>query len=151
VTINNSTQTNKVPILGSIPLVGQAFRFKQVTRSRTNLAFIITPIAFQAANPERAVAVSEYDRAQMIGPKGNLNDPDLLGRVNVNETDFHNAMSTGQYQESEKNPVNSLQKAASRAESPNAIGETGRPMSACGGYLVLVSEPRNFSGKITQI
>jgi Flp pilus assembly secretin CpaC len=106
VTINNSTQTNKVPILGSIPLVGQAFRFKQVTRSRTNLAFIITPIAFQAANPDQAVAVSEYGRAQMIGPKGSLNDPDLLGPVNVNETDFHNAMSTGQYQESDKNPVN---------------------------------------------
>jgi hypothetical protein len=120
VTINNSTQTNKVPILGSIPLVGQAFRFKQVTRSRTNLAFIITPIAFQAANPERAVAVSEYDRAQMIGPKGNLNDPDLLGRVNVNETDFHNAMSTGQYQESEKNPVNSQKQYKKRlpAQSP---------------------------------
>jgi Flp pilus assembly secretin CpaC len=120
VTINNSTQTNKVPILGSIPLVGQAFRFKQVTRSRTNLAFIITPIAFEAGNPERAVAVSEYDRAQMIGPKGNLNDPDLLGRVNVNETDFHNAMSTGQYQESDKNPVNAQKQYKKRlpAQSP---------------------------------
>ena len=120
VTINNSTQTNKVPILGSIPLVGQAFRFKQVTRSRTNLAFIITPIAFEAGNPERAVAVSEYDRAQMIGPKGNLNDPDLLGRVSVNETDFHNAMSTGQYQESDKNPVNAQKQYKKRlpAQSP---------------------------------
>jgi Flp pilus assembly secretin CpaC len=106
VTVNNSISSNKVPILGSIPLLGQAFRFKSTSRSRTNLAFIITPIAFQAANPERAVAVSEYDRAQMIAPKGNLNDPDLLGRVNENETDFHNAMSTGQYQESDKNPVN---------------------------------------------
>src|ERR1700693_3837961 len=48
VTVNNSISTNKVPILGSIPLLGQAFRFKQVNRSRTNLAFIITPIAFQA-------------------------------------------------------------------------------------------------------
>jgi Flp pilus assembly secretin CpaC len=120
VTINNSVSTNKVPILGSIPLLGQAFRFKQVMRSRTNLAFIITPIAFQAGNPERAVAVSEYDRAQMIAPKGNLNDPDLLGRVNVNETDFHNAISTGQYQESDKNPVNAQKQYKKRlpAQSP---------------------------------
>jgi type II secretory pathway component GspD/PulD (secretin) len=120
VTINNSVSTNKVPILGSIPLLGQAFRFKSVSRSRTNLAFVITPIAFPAANPDQAVAVSEYDRAQMIGPKGNLNDPDLLGRVNVNETDFHNAMSTGQYQESDKNPVNAQKQYKKRlpAQSP---------------------------------
>ncbi len=62
VTVNNSTSTNRVPILGSIPLLGQAFRFKSTTRSRTNLAFIITPVAFQAENPERSVEVSEYDR-----------------------------------------------------------------------------------------
>jgi type II secretory pathway component GspD/PulD (secretin) len=127
VTINNSTQTNKVPILGSIPLVGQAFRFKQVTRSRTNLAFIITPIAFEAGNPERAVAVSEYDRAQMIGPKGNLNDPDLLGRVNVNETDFHNAMSTGQYQESDKNPVNAQRQYKKRLPAQNPQMPSAKP------------------------
>ena len=53
VTIDNSTSTNKVPVLGSIPLLGQAFRYKTVSRTRTNLAFIITPIAFEAGNPER--------------------------------------------------------------------------------------------------
>ena len=63
VTIDNSISTNKVPVLGSIPLLGQAFRFKTVSRTRTNLAFIITPIAFQAANPERSVGVSEHNRA----------------------------------------------------------------------------------------
>jgi type II secretory pathway component GspD/PulD (secretin) len=103
VTVNNSTSTNKVPVLGSIPLLGQAFRFKSVTRSRTNLAFIITPIAFQAENPERSVQVSEYNRAQIIGPEHDISDPDLIGRVNENATDFHNAVSTGQ--ESDKNPV----------------------------------------------
>ena len=105
VTVNNSISTNKVPVLGSIPLLGQAFRFKQVNRSRTNLAFIITPIAFEAGNPERAVEVSEYDRGEIISPEHNLSDPDLLGRVHENATDFHNALSTGQYQESDKNPV----------------------------------------------
>src|SRR5580704_14793188 len=51
-TLDNSITTNKIPVLGSLPLLGQAFRFKSVTRTRTNLAFIITPIAFPAGNPE---------------------------------------------------------------------------------------------------
>jgi hypothetical protein len=106
VTVNNSVSNNKVPILGSIPLLGQAFRFKSTSRTRTNLAFIITPVAFQAENPQRSVEVSEYDRGQIIGPRQDLSDPDLLGRVNENATDFHNALSTGQIQESDKNPVN---------------------------------------------
>jgi len=105
VTINNSISNNKVPILGSIPLVGQAFRFKSLARSRTNLAFIITPIAFQAANPARSVGVSEHDRGSIIGPEHDLADPDLIGRANDNATDFRNALSNGEYQESEKNPV----------------------------------------------
>jgi Flp pilus assembly secretin CpaC len=91
-----------VPVLGSIPLLGQAFRFKSVTRARTNLAFIITPIAFQAESP---MMVNEYDRASIIGPERSLTDPDLIGPVNMNATDFHNVMSTGQSQGSEKNPV----------------------------------------------
>ena len=41
----------------------------------------------------------------IIGPERDLSDPDLIGRVNDNATDFHNALSTGQYQESDKNPV----------------------------------------------
>jgi type II secretory pathway component GspD/PulD (secretin) len=105
VTIDNSITTNKVPILGSIPLLGQAFRFKQTNRTRTNLAFIITPVAFQAGSPEQAVEVSERDRASIIGPERNLEDPYLLGRGQQNATDFHNAISTGQFQESDKNPV----------------------------------------------
>jgi len=106
VTIDNSVSTNKVPVLGSIPLVGQAFRYKQVNRTRTNLAFIITPIAFKAGSPEQSVEISEHDRGAMIGPERDLADPNLLGRANDNATDFHNALSTGQYQESDKNPVN---------------------------------------------
>jgi Flp pilus assembly secretin CpaC len=105
VTINNSISTNKVPLLGSLPLVGNAFKFKFNSRSRTNLAFIITPVAFQAAKPDQAVAVSEQDRASIIGPEHDLADPDLIGRVNRNAPDYRNALSTGQYQESEKNPV----------------------------------------------
>jgi Flp pilus assembly secretin CpaC len=101
-TVDNSTTTNKVPVLGSIPLLGQAFRYKQTVHTRTNLAFLITPVAFQAQNP---IEVNEADRAALIGPEKDLADPKLLGRVNQNATDFNNALSTGQFQDSEKNPV----------------------------------------------
>jgi Flp pilus assembly secretin CpaC len=101
-TIDNSTTTNKVPVLGSIPLLGQAFRYKQTTRSRTNLAFLITPVAFQAGTP---IEVNEADRAALIGPERDLADPNLLGPANRNATDFNNALSTGQFQDADKNPV----------------------------------------------
>jgi len=118
-TIENSTSTNKVPVLGSIPLLGQAFRFKSVSRSRTNLAFVITPIAFPAGNnAERSVEVSEQNRASLIGPEKDLADPNLLGRVNQNATDFHNALSTGQFQDSDKNPVKGRKLRTHKQPSP---------------------------------
>ena len=118
VTVNNSISNNKVPLLGSIPVLGQAFRFKSVTRSRTNLAFIITPIAFQAENPERSVEVSDYDRRTIIGPERDLAEPDLIGRVNENATDFHNALPNGEYRESDKNPVNRHKKSKPKKQHP---------------------------------
>jgi hypothetical protein len=124
VTINNSISTNRVPILGSIPLLGQAFRFKSTSRSRTNLAFIITPIAFPAGNLEQSVQVSEHDRAALIGPERDLSDPELLGHVNENGTDFHNALSTGQSQEPGKNPVKRKKsKAKKRISSEGPVPE----------------------------
>jgi Flp pilus assembly secretin CpaC len=118
VTINNSISTNKVPLLGSLPLVGNAFRFKSNMRTRTNLAFIITPVAFQAERPDRAVAVSEQNRASIIGPEHDLADPDLIGRAKQNATDFRNALATRQYQESEKNPVRGYKQTARKKRSP---------------------------------
>ena len=105
VTIDNSVSKNKVPVLGDIPLLGSAFRYKTILRTRTNLAFVITPIAFEAGNPARSVAVSQHDREVIVGPEGDLNDPALIGRVNDNSTDLRNSLSTGRYQESDKNPV----------------------------------------------
>ncbi len=119
VTITNSVSTNKVPILGSIPLLGQAFRFKSSSRSRTNLAFIITPIAFQAENPERSVQVSDYNRRSIIGPEHDLAEPDLIGHVNENATDLRNALSTGQFQESGKNTINRQKKSKPKKQYPS--------------------------------
>jgi hypothetical protein len=116
VSVENSVTNNRVPILGSLPLLGQAFRYKTVSRTRTNLAFIITPIAFQAAKPDRAVAVSGYNQATIIGPEHDISDPDLIGRAYDNATDFHNAISTGQSQD--KNPVARRKLTRPRKQSP---------------------------------
>ncbi len=118
VTINNSVSNNKVPVLGSIPLVGNAFRFKSTSRSRTNLAFIITPVAFQAERPDRAVAVSEYNQATMTGPERDLADPALVGRANANAMELRNAPGTPQDQESEKNPVRASKQTARKKHNP---------------------------------
>ncbi len=129
VTVSNTVSNNKVPILGSIPLLGQAFRFKSTSRSRTNLAFIITPIAFQAESPQRSVEVSDYDRGVIIGPERDLSDPGLIGPVNENATDFHNALSTGQFQESGKNPVNrhKLSKPKKQNSTQSSVPEPQTP------------------------
>lgn len=39
----NITTRSKVPLLGDIPLVGQAFRTDKQTRSKTELYIIVTP------------------------------------------------------------------------------------------------------------
>jgi type II secretory pathway component GspD/PulD (secretin) len=119
VNLNTSVSNNKVPILGSIPLIGQAFRSRAVTRTRTNLAFIITPVAFEAGNPQQSVAASERDRGAIIGPERDLADPDLIGRVNNNATDFHNAMSTAESQLSDKNPVTGHKKRKPKKQNPD--------------------------------
>jgi type II secretory pathway component GspD/PulD (secretin) len=118
VTINNSVSNNQVPVLGNIPFVGNAFRFKSTSRSRTNLAFLITPVAFEASNSGRAVAVSEYNQATINAPERDLADPDLVGRANVNETSFRNAQATGKNQESEKNPVRGNKQSARKKHNP---------------------------------
>ena len=118
VTINNSVSNNEVPVLGNIPLVGNAFRFKSTSRSRTNLAFIITPVAFQAEKPDRAVAVSEYNQATMVGQERELADPALVGRANANVMELRNALGTAQDPDPEKNAVRASKQKARKKHNP---------------------------------
>jgi len=39
----NLTSKSKVPLLGDLPLIGQAFRTDKQTRSKTELYIIVTP------------------------------------------------------------------------------------------------------------
>jgi hypothetical protein len=88
------------------------------------LAFIITPIAFQAGNPEQSIATSEQGRAELIGPEHDLADPHLFGPTNQNATDFHNAISTGQLQGSDKNPVKARRQRKRLTAPQNTVPQT---------------------------
>jgi Flp pilus assembly secretin CpaC len=71
---------NKVPFLGNLPLIGAAFRNKQASKQRTNLVFIITPMAYNAANATKAVTINELNRQHYSAqPLDIYADPDEIG------------------------------------------------------------------------
>jgi general secretion pathway protein D len=57
---NNNTQ-GQVPLLGSIPIIGNAFKFKDNTIAKTELLIFITPTVMRNLNEARAVT-DEYRR-----------------------------------------------------------------------------------------
>jgi general secretion pathway protein D len=57
---NNNTQ-GQVPLLGSIPIIGNAFKFKDNTIAKTELMIFITPTVMRNLNEARAVT-DEYRR-----------------------------------------------------------------------------------------
>jgi general secretion pathway protein D len=57
---NNNTQ-GQVPLLGSIPIIGNAFKFKDNTIAKTELMIFITPTVIRNLNEARAVT-DEYRR-----------------------------------------------------------------------------------------
>ena len=57
--------------------------------------------------------------SKLLVPALVSSDPDLLGRVNENATDLHNALSTGQFQDSDKNPVKTRKR--SKYKKPTAV------------------------------
>jgi type II secretory pathway component GspD/PulD (secretin) len=114
--INESTTEtrNKVPVLGNIPLVGYAFRSKNYIKQRTNLVFIITPIAYEASSPQQAVGISEKNRQDYsTRPNDNYADPETLGHnADIYPPDLRNALADPSQREtdthsiSDRNPEN---------------------------------------------
>jgi general secretion pathway protein D len=43
-------ETNKVPLLGDIPLVGYAFKYEEQTKEKIELVIIVTPHLVKAKN-----------------------------------------------------------------------------------------------------
>ena len=71
---------NKVPFLGDIPLVGAAFRSKSAQKQRTNLVFIFTPMAYNAANSTQAATVNELNHQNYnADPLDVYADPNHIG------------------------------------------------------------------------
>jgi Flp pilus assembly secretin CpaC len=107
--INESTTEtrNKVPILGNIPLVGYAFRSKNYIKQRTNLVFIITPIAYNAKSPQQAVGINEKNRQDYsMKPESNYADPETLGHnADIYPPDLRNALADPREREIDTNPL----------------------------------------------
>ncbi|MGE5663870.1 MAG: type II secretion system protein GspD, partial [Deltaproteobacteria bacterium] len=58
-----STLERKVPLLGDIPLLGYLFRFKSVTRNKTNLLIFLTPHVIKA--PDELLKTTDTQRRKM--------------------------------------------------------------------------------------
>lgn len=57
--MDERTNDSKVPLLGDIPLISMAFRSKQREKQRANIAFLITPTAYDPVVPAQAVRQAE--------------------------------------------------------------------------------------------
>lgn len=107
ITESKSQQINKVPLLGNIPLLGAAFRSKQDTKQRTNLVFIITPTAYDAADPAQAVGINEFNRQHYTAePNDVYADPQTLGHnAEIYPPELRQALSNPAEQEPDTDPL----------------------------------------------
>jgi type II secretory pathway component GspD/PulD (secretin) len=107
--INESTTEtkSKVPLLGNIPLVGYAFRSKNYLKQRTNLVFIITPIAYDANSPQQAIGVNEKIRQDYSTKEvDNYADPETIGHnADIYPPKLRKALSCPSEQEVDTNPL----------------------------------------------
>ncbi|MBV8173221.1 MAG: type II secretion system protein GspD [Verrucomicrobia bacterium] len=107
--INESeTETkNKVPVLGDIPFVGYAFRSKNLQKNRTNLAFIITPVEYDAASAAQSVTVSEKNRQDYsLTPNDNYADRQELGQnAELSPAKLQKALAPNQTEQPDTNPI----------------------------------------------
>jgi hypothetical protein len=104
----SSTETRtKVPVLGNIPLVGYAFRSKNYVKNRTNLVFIITPIAYDANSPAQAVGLSEKTRQNYsTSEEDNYADPETMGHnSDIYPPELRKSLSCPGEQEIDTNPL----------------------------------------------
>ncbi|MBV8900294.1 MAG: type II secretion system protein GspD [Verrucomicrobia bacterium] len=124
ITENKSQQINKVPVLGNIPLVGAAFRSKQDTKQRTNLVFVITPTAYDAADPAQAVGINELNRQHYTAdPNDVYADPQTIGHnAEIYPPELRQALSNPDEQEPDTNPLS-----PNNPENKRSIPVTTRP------------------------
>jgi general secretion pathway protein D len=62
----NNENTNKVPILGDIPVIGQLFKQKTMSRSKQNLLVFIKPVIMQNSEDAMTISHMKYSMAQRV-------------------------------------------------------------------------------------
>jgi MSHA biogenesis protein MshL len=67
-----------VPLLGSIPLLGNLFRSKQRTTVRSELVILLRPVVVSSAADWQQIAQQSLDRANTLDPKAPLDTKALV-------------------------------------------------------------------------
>jgi general secretion pathway protein D len=63
---NVSNITEKVPLLGDIPVIGHLFRFEARRQQKTNLMVFLRPFVVRDEGAASALAVDRYDRMRRL-------------------------------------------------------------------------------------
>jgi general secretion pathway protein D len=61
-----SNSTEKVPLLGDLPLIGGLFRYETRKQSKTNLMVFLRPFIVRDDSDARGVTTDRYDRMRML-------------------------------------------------------------------------------------
>jgi Bacterial type II and III secretion system protein len=98
---------NKVPFFGNLPLIGAAFRSKSAQKQRTNLVFIFTPMAYNAANSTKAATVNELNHQNYnADPLDVYADPTTIGHnAEIYPSGLRNALADPDEQEMDTFPL----------------------------------------------
>lgn len=60
---SSTSNKNKVPVLGNIPVINRLFKYKEKAIEKVSLIFVITPSAYDAGNVRQVYGVNEEVRA----------------------------------------------------------------------------------------
>ncbi|TNE66125.1 MAG: type II secretion system protein GspD [Alphaproteobacteria bacterium] len=80
---NESISTDKVPLLGDIPVLGHLFRSDSKSRSKTNLMIFLRPVIVRNAEDAQVLTARKFDfmRASQIAAKSQLSLDQLVEDV----------------------------------------------------------------------
>ena len=65
-----STITNRVPVLGNIPVLGALFKFKQKESQKVNLLILLTPRIVENADDMKKILEEKQKRNMLIQERG---------------------------------------------------------------------------------
>lgn len=78
-----SSSTDKVPLLGDIPVVGNLFKSENRTRSKTNLMVFLRPVVMRDARATENMALNRYEEIRAQQSQAQPLPSVVLGNVNA--------------------------------------------------------------------